>query len=69
VLKAPDADLFDEGGRRIGRHFAGPTWEASDDGSKVIGTPIEKTPRRKVAISPGCCSKGRPVGARDDSAR
>jgi hypothetical protein len=25
VLKAPEADLFDEGGRKIGRHFAGPT--------------------------------------------
>ena len=43
VLKAPDADLFDERGRRIGRHFAGPTWEALEDGSQVIGTQIEKT--------------------------
>jgi hypothetical protein len=43
VLEAPDADLFDERGQRIGRHFAGPTWEALDDGSQVIGTPIEKT--------------------------
>ena len=40
VLKGPDADLFDEQGGRIGRHFAGPTWEALDDGSKVIGTQI-----------------------------
>jgi hypothetical protein len=47
VLKAPDADLFDEGGRKIGRHFAGPTWEASEDGSQVIGTPIEKAPAPK----------------------
>jgi len=47
VLKAPDADLFDEGGRRIGRHFAGPTWESSEDGSEVIGTPIEQTPAPK----------------------
>jgi uncharacterized protein DUF3455 len=43
VLKAPDADLFDEQGGRIGRHFAGPTWEALEDGSQVIGTQIEKT--------------------------
>jgi hypothetical protein len=42
VLEAPDADLFDERDRRIGRHFAGPTWEALEDGSKVIGTPVEK---------------------------
>ena len=41
--QAPDADLFDERGRRIGRHFAGPTWEALEDGSQVVGTQIEKT--------------------------
>lgn len=36
VFKAPDAELFDDTGRKIGKHYAGPTWE-SDDGSKVIG--------------------------------
>jgi len=36
-LKAPEADLFDRSGRKIGRHFAGPTWEAVD-GSKVGAT-------------------------------
>jgi hypothetical protein len=34
---APDAELFDGNGKRIGRHYGGPTWE-SDDGSKVTGT-------------------------------
>jgi hypothetical protein len=34
TLKGPEADLFDTSGRRIGRHYAGPTWEAID-GSKV----------------------------------
>jgi uncharacterized protein DUF3455 len=34
ALKAPEADLFDGAGRKIGRHYAGPTWEAVD-GSKV----------------------------------
>jgi hypothetical protein len=33
---APDAELFDSRGKRIGRHGAGPYWEA-DDGSKVVG--------------------------------
>jgi hypothetical protein len=33
---APDADLFDANGKRIGRHYAGPHWEAAD-GSKVVG--------------------------------
>ena len=33
---APEAELFDRSGRKIGRHYAGPHWEAAD-GSKVIG--------------------------------
>lgn len=33
---APDAELFDTGGNRIGRHGAGPYWEAAD-GSRVVG--------------------------------
>jgi hypothetical protein len=36
TLKAPEADLFDETGRKVGKHYAGPTWEALD-GSKVVG--------------------------------
>jgi hypothetical protein len=59
VLKAPDTDLFDEGGRRIGRHFAGPTWEAFEDGSKVIGTLIEKTPAPKGGDIPWLLLKGK----------
>jgi len=30
TLKGPDADLFDKAGKKVGRHFAGPTWEWSD---------------------------------------
>ena len=33
---APEADLFDTQGDKIGRHYAGPTWE-SNDGSRVVG--------------------------------
>ncbi|HTG02321.1 MAG TPA: DUF3455 domain-containing protein, partial [Nitrospirota bacterium] len=36
IFKAPDAELFDNAGNKIGRHYAGPTWEALD-GSRVIG--------------------------------
>jgi hypothetical protein len=36
VFKAPEAELFDSAGNRIGKHYAGPTWEAND-GSKVVG--------------------------------
>ena len=33
---APEAELFDRSGRKIGRHYAGPHWEAAD-GSRIIG--------------------------------
>ena len=34
---APEADLFDQRGDKVGRHYAGPHWEAND-GSKLLGT-------------------------------
>jgi Protein of unknown function (DUF3455) len=36
TLKAPDAVLLNEQGQDLGKHYAGPTWEAKD-GSKVVG--------------------------------
>jgi hypothetical protein len=41
VLARPQADLFDAYGKKIARHFEGPTWEAPD-GSKVIGQVQQK---------------------------
>jgi hypothetical protein len=38
---APEADLFDARGNRIGRHYAGPHW-GSTDGSKILGTVKER---------------------------
>jgi len=43
VLKAPDAELFDRNGAKIGRHYAGPTWE-SVDGSRVVGEVTQRSP-------------------------
>lgn len=38
AFKAPEADLFDAQGRKVGRHYAGPTWELTGDGGgKVAG--------------------------------
>ena len=34
---APDAELFDRAGKKIGTHYAGPHWQATD-GSKVVAT-------------------------------
>ena len=43
TLKAPDAQLFDKGGKAFGKHFAGPSWEASD-GSRVTGKAVANAP-------------------------
>ena len=36
VFKAPDAQLFDAQKKQVGKHYAGPTWEALA-GGKVVG--------------------------------
>jgi hypothetical protein len=36
VLRSPEATLADRSGRSLGKHYGGPTWEASDR-SKVVG--------------------------------
>lgn len=36
AFRAPDATLTDWSGRPLGKHYAGPTWEAAD-GSRVLG--------------------------------
>jgi hypothetical protein len=38
---APEADLYDAHGAKVGRHFAGPHWELAD-GSRVVGTVKER---------------------------
>jgi uncharacterized protein DUF3455 len=41
ILKAPEAELHDQQGAVIGRHFAGPTWKHKD-GSVVTGKAAAK---------------------------
>jgi len=43
-FKAPEADLTNKDGKKIGKHYAGPTWEAND-GSKVVGEKKADAPR------------------------
>jgi hypothetical protein len=43
TLKAPDAQLFKKDGKLFGKHFAGPSWEASD-GSRVTGKAVANAP-------------------------
>jgi hypothetical protein len=43
ALRAPEAELFDERGGKLGSHFAGPTWKAQD-GSQIVGELRERQP-------------------------
>ncbi|HKT27541.1 DUF3455 domain-containing protein [Dyella sp.] len=43
TLKGPDATLSDAKGHAIGRHFAGPSWQA-EDGSVVVGEMLSASP-------------------------
>ncbi|MED5620953.1 DUF3455 domain-containing protein [Ideonella sp. BN130291] len=48
VFVAPEAELFDGAGKKVGTHYAGPSWE-SVDGSKLVG----KVAARVDAPEPG----------------
>ncbi len=43
TLKGPEAKLFDKADKEIGKHFAGPSWEAND-GSRVTGKAVANEP-------------------------
>ena len=58
---APEADLFDARGIRIGRHYAGPHWE-STDGSKILGTVKERIDAPAANAIPWLLLAARSVG-------
>jgi hypothetical protein len=41
TFKAPVADLWNDRGENVGKHYAGPTWEGND-GSKVVGEVVAR---------------------------
>ena len=43
TYKAPEAQLEDEAGKRVGRHFGGPKWRLND-GSEVLGKVMATEP-------------------------
>ncbi len=49
---APDADLFDAYGMPIGRHGAGPYWQARD-GSRVVGSVKARADAPNPGANPG----------------
>ena len=59
---APEADLFDESGKKIGRHYAGPYWE-STDGSKIAGTVKESADAPQADAIPWLLLATKSVGS------
>lgn len=59
---APEAELFDATGNRIGRHYAGPSWEAAD-GSKIQGTPKERADAPAADAIPWLLLSAKSAGA------
>jgi hypothetical protein len=51
TLKEPRAVLRSRSGRILAKHYAGPTWEASD-GSKVVGEVAAKSPAPQAGAVP-----------------
>jgi hypothetical protein len=50
-LKGPDAVLLDSDGKEVGRHFAGPSWQALD-GSTIVGEPLAASPSPQAGSIP-----------------
>src|SRR5512134_1174928 len=59
---APEAELFDASGTRIGRHYAGPSWEAAD-GSKVVGAVKARADAPAAGAVPWLLLSAKVVGA------
>jgi hypothetical protein len=61
VLKAPEAELTDAKGVIFAKHYAGPSWEATD-GSKAIGKVMQAVPAPSVGAVPWLLLSATPSG-------
>lgn len=59
---APEAALFGAGGKKIGRHYAGPHWESAD-GSRIVGTLKERADAPRADDIPWLLLVTKSVGA------
>jgi hypothetical protein len=64
VFVAPEAELFDSRGNLIGRHYAGPSWEATGDGSRVVGTVKSRADAPEAGALPWLLLSTKSVGGR-----
>jgi len=58
---APEAELFDPRGNKIGKHYAGPHWEAAD-GSKVVASLKERADAPQADAIPWLLLSAKSVG-------
>jgi hypothetical protein len=58
---APDADLLDQKGNKIGRHYAGPHWELAD-GSKIVASVKARADAPQADAIPWLLLSARSVG-------
>lgn len=65
---APEADLFDASGKKIGHHYAGPHWE-STDGSKIVGAVKERADAPQPQAIPWLLLAARSVGTQGSFSR
>ena len=61
VFVAPEADLFDGAGKKIGKHYAGPHWEAAD-GSRIVGAVKERADAPAAGAIPWLLLSAKSVG-------
>ena len=61
---APEAELFDSRGHVIGKHYAGPLWEALGDGSKVVGSVKSRADAPVAGAIPWLLLSTKSVGGR-----
>jgi hypothetical protein len=61
VFVAPDAALFDRTGAAIGKHYAGPHWEAAD-GSRVVGAVAARADAPQENAIPWLLLSTKPAG-------
>jgi hypothetical protein len=64
VFVAPEAELFDAHGNHIGKHYAGPQWEATGDGSAIVGTVKARADAPAPGAIPWLLLSTRSVGGR-----
>lgn len=58
---APEAALFDSRGSPMGRHYAGPHWEATD-GSRMLGSVKQRADSPRASAIPWLLLDAKPVG-------